>query len=160
MDMDKKQITDEEHEKITEVEKLPKDDAEYMERLFKKDIFVMNLEELKDYLDAIIQGRINTENNPALVDIFSCIQLYFRIVDLQTDLINARANSAHSYVIAISLFLKQMFPDSYKDIIACAEEINKEKDMGTVDGLPIKVQESIMKKAKLLYRQDKVAKVD
>lgn len=153
--MDKKQITDDEHKKITEVEKLPKDDAEYMERLFKKDTFIMNLEELKDYLDAIIQGRINTENNPALVDIFSCIQLYFRIVDLQTNLINARATSAHSYVIAISLVLKNMFPDSYEDIVACAEEINKEKDMDAVDGLPIKVQESILKKAKLLYRQDK-----
>ena len=150
----------EEHKKITEVENLPKDDDEYIERLMKKDPFVMNLEELKDYLDYIIQGRINTEMNPALYDIFSHIQIYFRIVDLQTNLILARANAAHSYVLAISLFLKKMFPDSYEDIIAAAEEINKEKDMNALEGLPIKSQDFIMKKGKLLYRQGKIPKVD
>lgn len=150
----------EEHKKITEVENLPKDDEEYIERLMKKDPFVMNLEELKDYLDYIIQGRINTEMNPALYDIFSHIQIYFRIVDLQTNLILARANAAHSYVLAISLFLKKMFPDSYEDIITAATEINKEKDMKVVEGLPIESQEFIMKKGKLLYRQGKIPKVD
>ena len=149
-----------EHKKITEVENLPKDDEEYIERLMKKDPFVMNLEELKDYLDYIIQGRINTEMNPALYDIFSHIQIYFRIVDLQTNLILAWANAAHSYVLAISLFLKKMFPDSYEDIIAAATEINKEKDMKVVEGLPIESQEFIMKKGKLLYRQGKIPKVD
>lgn len=155
-----KQILDKDHAKITEVENLPKNDDEYFARLFKKDIFVMNLEELKDYLDAIIQGRINTETNPAMHDIFSHIQIYFRIMDLQTNLILARANAAHSYILALSLFLKKMFPDSYEDIIKAAEEISKEKDMKALEDLPIVSQEFVMKKAKLLHRQKKIPKVD
>ena len=35
----------EEYEKITEVEGLPKDEKEYMERLLKKEPWFMNLEE-------------------------------------------------------------------------------------------------------------------
>lgn len=156
----KKEITDAEHEKITEVEQLPKDDAEYIERLMKKDIFVMNLEELKDYLDYIIEGRLKTETNPALYDIFSHMQIYLRIVDLQTNLIIARANAAHSLALALSLFIKDKFPDSYEDILTVMDEIQKEKDMKALEGLPIKSQEEIMKKAKLLYRQKEHPKVD
>jgi len=146
--------------KITEVEGLPKDDDEYYHRLMKKDIFIMNLEELKDYLDYVIQGRIDIELNPALIDLFSHIQYYFRVVDLQTNLIIARANSAHSLAYALALFLKDKFPDSYEDIITVMEEVNKEKDMKALEGLPIKSQEDVMKKAKLLYRQNEGPKVD
>jgi len=158
--MTKKQITDDEHEKITDIEDLPKDDTEYMERLMKKDMFVMNLEELKDYLDHIIQGRIDVELNPALFDVFSHIQLYFRVVDLQTNLVLARANAAHSLAFALALFIKDKFPDSYEDILTVMDEVTKEKDMKMLDGLPIKSQESIMKKAKALYRQNEHPKVD
>lgn len=158
--MTKKQIIDEEHKKITEVEDLPKNDEEYMKRLMKKDMFVMNLEELKDYLDHIIQGRLDIEMHPALIDVFSHIQLYFRVVDLQTNLIIARANAAHSLAFALALFIKDKFPDSYEDILTIMDEVNKEKDMKALEGLPIDVQESIMKNAKLMYRQKEVPKVD
>jgi len=158
--MKDKQITDDEHKKITEVENLPKDDMEYIERLMKKDIFVMDLEELKDYLDHIIQGRINTEMNPVIQDIFAHIQIYFRIIDLQTNLIMARANAGYSLAYALGLFIKDRFPDDYEVIFHIMDEKQKELDMRCVKGLPIKSQEEIMKKAKLMFRQKQQPKVD
>ena len=144
-----------EHEKITEVEGLPKDDKEYMNRLLKKEPWFMNLDELKEYLDHIIKEQIEKRPEPCLKYIFNQILIYFRIVDLQTNLIKARADTNNAYVRALSLFLKEKYPDEYENIIFVAEEIHKEQQLETLKDLPIITQEKIMDKVNKMIEKNK-----
>jgi len=144
-----------EHEKITEVEDLPKDDDEYMERLLKKNPGEMNIEELKDYLDYIILRELERRPEECMKYLLNQMLICFRILDLQTNLIMGRADANNHFVKAICLFLKEKYPDDYEDITAVAGEIAKEHDMMTLKDLPIITQERIMDKANRILKKGK-----
>lgn len=135
-------------------ENRPKDDKEYLERLCKKDPFYMNLLELKDYLTYIIKSKIDVTNDPVIKDVFKHIQIYFNIVDLQTNKLNSTYSVNSSFIKAIGLFLKSKYPNEYEDILTVAEEISKEQDMERLKDLPISSQEEILDGVGKLMREN------
>lgn len=136
-----------EQEKITEVEGLPKDKKEYVMKLLKKSPLELSLEELKEYLDNIIQLKIDVSQQSLTKDVFLHIQFYFRLLDLQTNIIVGQANANGHYIRAICQFLKDKHPDAYRDIFATVDRLSKAYDMQTLKNLPIDLQEHIMNKA-------------
>jgi len=144
-----------EHKKITEVEGLPKNEKEYMERLMKKIPWFMTFDELKDYLNHIIIEQIKKRPEPCMKHIFNQILIFFRVLDFQTNLLKARADINRAYVQAISLFLKDKYPDDYDNIIHVAEEIHRGQEMESLKDLPIISQERIMDKVQRMMKKNK-----
>ena len=128
---------------------LPKDHEEYIKRLLEKPLMEMNLGELKDYLDYNIQDKLknHTYGNQILQDVYKHMQIYFRILDLQTNILSAKSDCNRDYVKTIMLYIKDRHPEDIEDLLYVVGEIQKERDMEIVDGLPQEVQDDILEKS-------------
>lgn len=134
---------------------LPKNHDEYIKRLLKKPLIKMSLEELKDYLDHNIQDKLDnhTYGNEILQDVYKHLLAYFRILNLQTNILSAKSDTNRNYLQAILLYIKDRHPEDIDDLLHVAGEIQKERDMEIVEGLPQRQQDDILKKAHEMLKE-------
>ena len=132
---------------------------EYTKKLSKKDPMFMTFDELQDWLDYCIYGKMKYNTHDAVQkDTFKHLLIYFRLNQFALQLIMAKAENCQYFIKSMMLLLKEKNPELVDVILEMVENMTKEHNLELIKDETPEDAQMIIDKANELQEEFKKQK--